>query len=125
IVRIQKGRIAFNTVDQYQRAPALTNRGGAPHVEGRRPCRLTVFEGKIQVGYGSLQCLRHVRRGPVFEYFTANRLHSARKVYLFLLSIAYHDNFFNVADEGWHRHTDGIFLSQLDYLSFVSDNRKL
>src|SRR5690606_15669135 len=94
VVRIQEGRVPFDPINKDKGTPPLADGCTTTHIERCRPCRLPIFQRDIQVGHGTLQCLRRIGGRTIFEHFTSHGFDGPCKIYLSLCSITYYDHFF-------------------------------
>ena len=93
VVRVQEARVAFDTVDQDQRAAALADGGLTADVEGRGGIRTAVGELEVQVRDAALQHLRQVRVRTSVEGVRTHLVHGAGEVRLLLRSVTDHHRF--------------------------------
>ena len=121
VVRVQQARIALDTVDQDQRAAALSDGGAAADVERRGGVRPAVGELEVQVGDTALEHLRQVGVRTAVKGLFADLVHSPGQVGLLLRTVTDHDGFLQQGAVGRERHIDPAAAADGDLRRPVAD----
>ena len=125
IVRVQHGRIPFNSVHQDKGAATLADRSSASDVEICGTDGLAVGEGYVQVRDGALQHLGDVGVRTRIENVASDLLHCTGEVHLALGAITYDHSLFYQKTVFLENYVDYALSARRKSLGKIADAGEL